>query len=81
MLSVAAEYNPDELVSNQPQSHANQCLSVCQYTLRKKGPKAVTWAVPFQKGHFCTLRLHIGTLVVQLAPKMYKLGPKIDIRT
>jgi len=24
------------------------------YTLRKKGPKAVTGAVPFQKVHFCT---------------------------
>jgi len=25
-----------------------------QNTLRKKGMKAVTGAVPFQKGHFCS---------------------------
>jgi len=31
---------------------------------QKKGTKAVTGAVPFQKVHFCTQRLHIGTLVV-----------------
>jgi len=37
------------------------------YTLRKKGTKAVTGAVPFQKIHFCTQRLHIGTLVVHIS--------------
>jgi len=36
------------------------------YILRKKGTKAVTEAVPFQKVHFCTQRLHIGTLVVHI---------------
>jgi len=29
--------------------------------------KAVTGAVPFQKVHFCTQRLHIGTLVVHIS--------------
>jgi len=33
----------------------------------KKGTKAVTGAVPFQKVHFCTQRLHIGTLVVHIS--------------
>jgi len=37
------------------------------YTLRKKGTKAVTGVVPFQKVHFCTQRLHIGTLVVHIS--------------
>jgi len=37
------------------------------YTLRKKGTKAVTGAVPFQKVHICTQRLHIGTLVVHIS--------------
>jgi len=37
------------------------------YTLRKKGTKAVTVAVPFQKVHFCTQKLHIGTLVVHFS--------------
>jgi len=32
--------------------------------IKKKGKKAVTGAVPFQKVHFCTQRLYIGTLVV-----------------
>jgi len=32
----------------------------------KKGTKAVTGAVPFQRVHFCTQRLHIGTLVVHI---------------
>jgi len=27
---------------------------------QKKGTKVVTGAVPFQKVHFCTQRLHIG---------------------
>jgi len=31
------------------------------YTLRKKGTKAVTGDVPFQKVHFCTLMVHIST--------------------
>jgi len=35
-------------------------------TLSEKGTKAVTGAVPFQKVHFCTQRLHIGTLVVHI---------------
>jgi len=34
---------------------------------QKKGTKAVTGAVPFQKVHFCTQRLHIGTLVVHIS--------------
>jgi len=34
------------------------------YTLRKKGTKTITGAVSFQKVHFCTLRVHIGTLMV-----------------
>jgi len=44
-------------------------LSIQTYTLRKKVTKAVTGAVSFQKDnkHFCTQRLHIGTLV---APKI-----------
>jgi len=29
-------------------------INKCIYTLRKKGTKAVTGAVPFQKTHFCT---------------------------
>jgi len=29
--------------------------------------KAVAGAVPFQKVHFCTQRLHIGTLVVHIS--------------
>jgi len=33
----------------------------------KKGTKAVTGAVPFQKLHFCIQRLHIGTLVVHIS--------------
>jgi len=33
---------------------------------RRKGTKAVTGAVPFQKVQFCTQRLHIGTLVVHI---------------
>jgi len=33
----------------------------------KKGTKAVTGAVPFQKVHFCTQRLHIDTLVVHIS--------------
>jgi len=37
------------------------------HTLRKKGTKAVTGAVPFQKVHFCTQRLPIGTLVVHIS--------------
>jgi len=37
------------------------------YTLRKKGTKAVTGAVPFQNLHFCTQRLHIGTPVVHIS--------------
>jgi len=32
----------------------------------KKGTKAVTGAVPFKKLHFCTQRLHFGTLVVHI---------------
>jgi len=39
------------------------------YTLRKKGTKAVTGAVPFQKVHFLTLVVYI------LVPKMYLLAP------
>ncbi len=39
-----------------------ECLDICarkqdrntKYTLRKKGTKAVTGTVPFQKVHFCT---------------------------
>jgi len=38
-----------------------------EYTLRKKGTKAVTGAIPVQKVHFCTQRLHIGTLVVHIS--------------
>jgi len=34
---------------------------------KKKGTKAVTGAVPFQKVHFCTQRLHIGNLVVHIS--------------
>jgi len=56
------------------------------YTLRKKGTKAVTGAVPFQKVHFCTIAtlvVHISTILLPkmytLTPKMYILGPKIDI--
>jgi len=32
------------------------------HSQEKKGTKAVTGAVPFQKVHFCTLWVHIGTL-------------------
>jgi len=34
---------------------------------QKKGTKADTGAVLFQKVHFCTQRLHIGTLVVHIS--------------
>jgi len=36
------------------------------HSQKKKGTKAVTGAVPFHKVHFCTQRLHIGTLVVHI---------------
>jgi len=42
-------------------------LFVLSTALRKKGTKAVTGAVPSQKVHFCTQRLHIGTLVVHIS--------------
>jgi len=42
-------------------------VNVYLTTLRKKGTKAVTGAVPFQKVHFCAQRLHIGTLVVHIS--------------
>jgi len=42
-------------------------VETSEYTLRKKGTKAVTGAVPFQKVHFCIQRLHIGTLVVHIS--------------
>jgi len=37
------------------------------HSQKKKGTKAVTGAVPFQKVHICTQRLHIGTLVVHIS--------------
>jgi len=45
----------------------------------KKGTKAVTVAVPFQKVDFCTKRVHIGTLMYKLASKMYRIALKIYI--
>jgi len=42
-------------------------MYVCYTLSEKKGTKAVAGAVPFQKVHFCTQRLHIGTLVVHIS--------------
>jgi len=55
--------------------------SVSYALSEKKGTKAVTGAVPFQKVHFCTQRLHIGTLVYFSisAPKMYISLPEMYI--
>jgi len=48
-------------------SHIEMQHHKIHYTLsEKKGTKAVTGAIPFQKVHFCTQRLHIGTLVVHI---------------
>jgi len=40
--------------------------SALMCTIRKKGTKAVLEALPFQKEHFCTQRLHFGTLLVHI---------------
>jgi len=50
------------LENGQPRQHYK-----ASYTLRKKGTKAVTGAVPFQKVNFYTQRLHIATLVVHVS--------------
>jgi len=50
-------------------------------TLRKKGTKAVTGAVPFQKVHF-VLQWYILVPKLYILPlKMYILGPKMYILT
>ncbi len=36
-------------------------------TLRNKGTRAVTGAVPFQKVHVCTSKLNFGTLKVDIS--------------
>jgi len=43
-----------------------KAVKISIITQKKKHTEAVTGAVPFQKVHFCTQRLHIGTLVVHI---------------
>jgi len=43
---------------------------------QKKRYKSCHWGCTFPNLHFCTQRLHIGTLVI-LAPKIYILAPEI----
>jgi len=45
---------------------------------KKKGTKAVTLAIPFQKVHFCTLRVNIGTFMVHNGTNMYHEGTNIN---
>ncbi len=53
-------------------------LKYLVYTLRNKGTKAVTGAVPSQRIHFGTLKLHISTVSI-VAYKVYIFGPNMHL--
>lgn len=56
-----------EEFNNRSSSSMTYHLKTLLYTLRYKGKKAVSRAVPFQKVNLCSWRIHIGTLMVHIS--------------